>query len=330
MSRVPILRRAFTLIELLVVIAIIAILIALLVPAVQKVREAAARTQCINNLKQMTLAMHSYHDTYKYYPPSMLKQAIQDNGQSYRSMYWSGLILPFIDQGPMWTVIQNFGPAVPWNTAPFLTIIQTPMAVYRCPSTTDENLYTDNSGIVSRPACSYGVVVTGSVGNPSANGVAPFVYNGAGENHNHMDDGTAGSVDFNLNGTPYSQLVHNRFDGPFNQNYKRSFGSISDGTSNTACIGERYRIPNANPTGYFSIGSENSQNRSSESSGSLGVPLNSLNTSVAHPGFRSRHTGGLNISMFDGTVRFLSEGTSDFVRYAISTRSGGEAFTLDP
>src|SRR6202007_443244 len=100
--RVPRPRSAFTLIELLVVIAIIAILIALLVPAVQKVRAAAARTQCTNNLKQMGIAIHTYHDANKHMPPACLKEAIQDNGASYKTMFWSGLILPYIDQGPLW------------------------------------------------------------------------------------------------------------------------------------------------------------------------------------------------------------------------------------
>src|SRR6188768_2841339 len=89
----------FTLIELLVVIAIIAVLIALLVPAVQKVREAAARAQCQNNLKQMSLAMHGYHDVYKSFPPGILREMIQDSGVgSNSSVFWDYYILPFIEQ----------------------------------------------------------------------------------------------------------------------------------------------------------------------------------------------------------------------------------------
>src|SRR5437870_5677449 len=83
-------RRAFTLIELLVVIAIIAVLIALLVPAVQKVREAAARTQCINNLKQLALAMHNYENTFKAFPPGRTTVSPEHS--------WSAFMLPYIEQ----------------------------------------------------------------------------------------------------------------------------------------------------------------------------------------------------------------------------------------
>src|SRR5438552_16371120 len=97
-------RGAFTLIELLVVIAIIAILIALLVPAVQKVRAAAARTQCINNLKNIGLALHNYHDTYKTLPP-----AFYNSGGASKMEYisWMARILPFIDQVPLYTQIDT-------------------------------------------------------------------------------------------------------------------------------------------------------------------------------------------------------------------------------
>src|SRR5262245_59521984 len=87
-------RAGFTLIELLVVIAIIAILIALLVPAVQKVREAAARTQCANNLKQLGLAIHSFHDVTKGLPPSRM-----DN---FGGVTWAVMILPYIEQEPFY------------------------------------------------------------------------------------------------------------------------------------------------------------------------------------------------------------------------------------
>src|SRR6187399_514527 len=98
-------RAAFTLIELLVVIAIIAILIALLVPAVQKVREAAARTQCLNNLKQLAIACQSYHDTIKSFPPAVIMPPGVDDTQGGQNFgpNWVVLILPYIEQGALYS-----------------------------------------------------------------------------------------------------------------------------------------------------------------------------------------------------------------------------------
>src|SRR5947207_136704 len=113
-------RSAFTLIELLVVIAIIAILIALLVPAVQKVREAAARAQCANNLKQVSLALHNYHDSRKCFPPGNSKP----NGFSVHSF-----LLPFFEQSPLFGQI-DFTKSYSANTGPMAV----PIPVLNCPS----------------------------------------------------------------------------------------------------------------------------------------------------------------------------------------------------
>lgn len=132
-------RAAFTLIELLVVIAIIAILIALLVPAVQKVREAAARTECLNKMKQIALASHTYHDTYKKLPPACFRRFPMTANYLF-------MILPYIEQDPIYKAGKTLVASGSYNTpewatwdaplagTPSSTIRSATIAVYQCPS----------------------------------------------------------------------------------------------------------------------------------------------------------------------------------------------------
>src|SRR5947208_2357155 len=120
--RVSRVRPGFTLIELLVVIAIIAILVGLLVPAVQKVREAAARTQCQNNLKQVGLALHNYHDVYKSLPPGQTNEIVNYDYPPYgERRCWMQKILPYLEQGPLYQQIEAWmnQPSSPPGQAPY-------------------------------------------------------------------------------------------------------------------------------------------------------------------------------------------------------------------
>src|SRR5438132_1132674 len=127
-------RAGFTLIELLVVIAIIAILIALLVPAVQKVREAAARTQCINNLKNIGLALHNYHDSVKRLPPGCATDLPPfGTGTGGYGSSWKVYILPYIDQGPLYSKWQFYGGSG-WQNTNNSNLVGGIIPAYRCPS----------------------------------------------------------------------------------------------------------------------------------------------------------------------------------------------------
>src|SRR3954471_2701755 len=122
-------RRGFTLIELLVVIAIIAILIGLLLPAVQKVRAAAARAQCQNNLKQLGLALHNYHDTTGFFPPSATNAAFNPGWAKVHG--WGPFLLPYIEQGNLANLYQWTSD---WNTAVNAAAVSTVVKTFLCPS----------------------------------------------------------------------------------------------------------------------------------------------------------------------------------------------------
>jgi prepilin-type N-terminal cleavage/methylation domain-containing protein/prepilin-type processing-associated H-X9-DG protein len=352
------LARGFTLIELLVVIAIIAILIGLLLPAVQKVREAAARASCGNNLKQLTLAMHGYESANGLLPPACVKKALQDPNSggagsaqqinnspwpdTTAALHWSYLVLPYVEQDNVYRLVPFAPPPPPatWQSGTYLTALTTKLKVMRCPSTTDSETYADNSRgipIAGRAPASYAVVLSNNV-----------------TNNNHNDDGglggpsrffgfftlVSGSQNVTINGATVNAR---RLNGPFGQNEGFAFTAIIDGTSNTAALGERYRYNNAAGSegnsghggwGTWAVASPQGQNGHNAFGGSTFVPFNPVIPAPASDtrhliGFSSRHTGGLNMSFLDGSVRFLRDSTSDATRFAIGSHAGGEIVNLD-
>src|SRR5436190_10615428 len=204
-------RRGFTLIELLVVIAIIAILIALLVPAVQKVRDAAARAQCQNNLKQIGLALHNYHDTKKALPPgASADKAPWRNGGTQDDDWgssWMVHVLSFVEQDAIFRNWQFYGQSGWQNGNDNALIKGSPVPVYRCPSS---QLPETNPYMTTR---------TGS------GGVGSFYTSYVAIGGSYIDAGalTFGTNIYSTQGTLYG-------------NSKTKLTDITDGTSNTMVV----------------------------------------------------------------------------------------------
>jgi prepilin-type N-terminal cleavage/methylation domain-containing protein/prepilin-type processing-associated H-X9-DG protein len=332
-------RRAFTLIELLVVLAIIAILLGLLLPAVQKVRAAAARIKCANNLKQIGLAMHNYMDTNDGLPPNGV--FIYNGSAMVQTSPWSAIarILPFVEQE---NLFRNINLTQPYSTQPFVTSKR--VATYICPSEINDK---------------------GSGSDPTY-GNKNYTLNYA------VNLGTWAVMTQKAAGMQYG-------DGAFSPNMGYRFADFTDGTSNTIAVAEvkgytprlsgslntaTYSPPLPPPsspgappfatapfdpnkmthvewvdgkvheTGFTTAFTPNTRVPVSYSGGNYDVDWvsateSNLGDTYAAVTARSFHPNGVNALLMDGSVRYVTNSISLVTWRALGTRAGGEVIGSD-
>jgi prepilin-type N-terminal cleavage/methylation domain-containing protein/prepilin-type processing-associated H-X9-DG protein len=299
-------QKGFTLIELLVVIAIIAILIGLLLPAVQKVREAAARTKCLNNLKQIGLAAHNFHDSYNFLPPAF----IGDNSEGLNGWAtWGALILPYIEQGNQYNLWDIRYTAEDQPAA----AVQTPINIYACPSRPAHVLSTadfrPDGAALTDYAASFG---THTAYTASTGAIIPNLPN----------------VAFDSSGKPYLT----KWSGQTN------FAGITDGTSNTTMFGEKHVRPlslrGKNEDRSVFGGNRNNTRRMMGISSVNGdirplMPPNAQSTAFANSSFGGPHLGVTNFAFVDGSIKSIRSSADVSVLTALVTRAGGEVISGD-
>jgi len=357
-------RAGFTLIELLVVIAIIAVLIGLLVPAVQKVREAANRMSCTNNLKQIGLALHSCHDAQRSFP-----MGAEFNVGS----MWSAFILPYMEQESAYKALtfqedglanRQWAAGLPgvvgditstnpnWRN---IGVCEMKFKTFRCPSSDVPEQVADISGdnwiVQKRVPSNYLGCVSGlqkSDRARNATSARPWGGTGGTEDNSQWDGifitAYSGNQRITYNGKAYDGIGNGI-----------SFASIIDGSSNTIMVGEaissRIDIPlaglsrennaiNQGRKDHWLIGSDDidtsNQGDMSECLGSTAVRMNYPRQTPGSAlfgeyefSFGSNHSGGANFVFADGSVKFLRDSIAAATYSALGTRAGGEVVNLD-
>jgi prepilin-type N-terminal cleavage/methylation domain-containing protein/prepilin-type processing-associated H-X9-DG protein len=337
-------RNGFTLIELLVVISIIGVLIALLLPAVQAAREAARRSQCVNNLKQMGVAIHNYHDALGVFPPAAIMHNATDlatncassgAGMS-RSHGLFTYILPYIEQGNLFNAVNftfsagSVNGSLQYGVLPGavqFTAFSSAVRTYICPS---------DSQMQASYTTTYDQGTAYVPGSYASN------------------NGTIDTVHGNI------CWQYTASDGAFSRDWVYSAAAITDGLSGTLFVGEASRFLN-DPEIYFNYWNRvawvNSVVGLTGTTRTMGFATTAprLNAGLLIPdppavtpsnawlvpgtagyageagqfGFRSQHPGGANFLFGDASVRFLKNSISLTVYRALSTRAGGEAVSSD-
>lgn len=319
--------RGFTLVELLVVIAIIGILVALLLPAVQAAREAARRSQCLNNLKQMTLGCLNYEDTHSELPfgGSYISNQAQTN-RTFRGENFATQILPFMEEG---NILDQLDPNVSFNQSPNLELIATlTISAYICPSDPDSNnpiLQNRRQASDNRnPEVAQGLWYTGSMGPTIPDRCAfdsrPETCMGCSFG---TEGGTAAACSPCFNGTRgLTCPADGRCVGMICRNVDGTqLRRVTDGLSNTFLVGET--LPNH--CVWNCVFCENFVVSSTQ------IPVNTMETDDGIPqrywmtsGFKSTHASGINVGFGDGSARFLQEDIDHLLYNALGSRSGGE------
>jgi prepilin-type N-terminal cleavage/methylation domain-containing protein/prepilin-type processing-associated H-X9-DG protein len=305
-------RRGLTLIELLVVIAIIAALIGLLLPAVQKVREAANRVQCANNLKQLGLALHHHHDTHGTFPPAYVNNGPYGTTGFSFTHGWAAFVLPFVEQESLSLLYRWDFPVFTVENQP---VVSRHLKIFQCPSAPEQGRYMTFGPFAlfgTKGACGDYTIALGVDAGLAQKGWVDQVgdYRGA------------------LTHVPTPALAPTLSATP------TRLADITDGSSNTILLAEVAGRPRrwlarqsgqdqaleGGPWNHFKGGIV-LQGKTADGTANLGTcPINCTNAGEVY----SFHAGGANAAFADGSVHFLRESINIRILARLITRAGGE------